>query len=347
MVHLLAAVAHEGRSLKPSDPRSCPACERGGPFSFVEPWRDPVAGGDYALWSCPACAVVFSEPRQAPPSDWYEKAAPLRAKEIQPLPSSDWRFASFLKDILPPGKILDVGCGDGGFLALAQRSGWMGLGFDYEFRMIEIAKTRGVEVKVDEFGAFCRSRAAGEFDAIVLFDVLEHTPEPSQLINLVKPLLKKGGHLALTLPNALRPLPFVREEHDYPPHHFTRWSPEAMKGFLDRNGFSIVRQDAGALKVRYLSDHLFFYALMPCVLGLAKRLMFGSSAQGKTVSELYASSGGSGVLADRSRRQKLVDAFKFVLRLLTWPAALLMWAYYTATRPLPGDCLYTLARREN
>ena len=53
----------------------------------------------------------------------------------------------------------------------------------------------------------------------------------------------------MTLPNALRPLPFVREQHDYPPHHFTRWTPEAMRGFLEREGFSVVHQDAGSLKV--------------------------------------------------------------------------------------------------
>lgn len=298
------------------------------------------------MWSCPACGVEFSEPRQAPPSDWYEKAAPLRAKEIKPLPSSDWRFASFLGEGLTPGKILDVGCGDGGFLALAQNAGWKGLGFDYEFRMIEIAKARGVEVKVDEFASFCRSRAAGEFDAIVLFDVLEHTPEPSELLNLVKPLLKKGGHIALTLPNALRPLPFTREEHDYPPHHFTRWTPDAMRGFLERNGFVVVRQDAGSLKIAYLSDHVYFYFLMPLVLSVAKSVLFGKGAEGKTITELYAAKGGGGALADKSTRQRLVDAAKTILRLITWPIGLVLWAYYTATRPLPGDCLYTLARRD-
>ena len=52
------------------------------------------------------------------------------------------------------------------------------------------------------------------------------------------------------------------------------------------------------------------------------------------------------LFADKSRRQALVDAAKTILRLFTWPAAALMWAYYLATRPLPGDCLYTLARRE-
>lgn len=304
-----------------------------------------MAGGQYSLWSCAPCGVVFSEPREPVGADWYEKAAPLRAKEKKNAPSSDWRFQTFLKKKLTPGKILDVGCGDGGFLELAQQNGWTGVGFDYETRMIALGKARGVEVHVSEFAAFCASRAAGEFDAITLFDVLEHTPEPLELLGKLIPLLKKGGHVALTLPNAMRPIPFTREEHDYPPHHFTRWTPEAMRGFLERNGFSVVHQDAGSLKLAYLSDHIYFYALMPCMLSLAKRLLFGNAEESKTVTELYASSGGTGALADKSLRQSLVDAVKLVLRLITIPVAVLMWLWYRATRPLPGDCLYTLARR--
>jgi len=291
--------------------------------------------------------VVFSEPRQAVGPEWYEKAAPLRAQEKKAPPESDWRFKMFLKESLPPGRLLDVGCGEGGFLALAQRGGWKGVGFDYEKRMIDLAKARGVEVHAVDFSAFCRSRAAGEFDAATLFDVLEHTPEPRELLALVRPLLKKGGHIALTLPNALRPLPFVREQHDYPPHHFTRWTPEAMKAFLEREGFVVLRQDAGRLKLGYLSDHIYFYALMPAALRLAKRLLFGKKDDGRTVAELYAETGAAGALSDRSRRQALVDALKLALRLFTWPAAALMWLYYRATRRLPGDCLYTLARRES
>ena len=279
-----------------------------------------------------------------PPPGWYEKAAPLRARESRAAPAADWRFAAFLREPLKPGRLLDAGCGGGEFLALAQGAGWSGVGFDYEERMIARARARGVEAHASTFEDFCASRREGEFDAAVLFDVLEHTPEPAELVDRLAPLLKPGGVLAVTLPNARRPLPFVREEHDYPPHHFTRWTPEALRGFLERRGFEVARQDAAALKVSYLSDHLYFYALMPLALGLAKRLLFGAKAEGKTITQLYAENPG-GALADKSSRQELVDLAKAVLRLVTWPAALAMWCWYSATRPLCGDCLYTLARK--
>ncbi|MDX6768227.1 MAG: class I SAM-dependent methyltransferase [Elusimicrobiota bacterium] len=328
----------------------CPACAGPGPFAKVEDWRDPVAGGAYSLHECPSCGVVFSEPRVAVGAQWYEKAAPLRAREAKAEPAKDWRFVTFLAEPLAPGRLLDVGCGDGAFLALAQTKGWKGLGFDYETRMIERGRGHGVEIVSADFETFCKGRAPGEFDAATLFDVLEHTPEPARLLALLRPLLKEGGRLAITLPNARRPIPFRREQHDYPPHHFTRWSPEAMRAFLEKNGFVVERQDAGHLRVDYLSDHLFFFGLMPFALGAAKAALFGRRKEG-TVSELYAAAGGAaaapepGSLADPALRARLVDWLKLLAKPLTWPAAFVMTAYYRATRELSGDCLYTLARR--
>lgn len=327
----------------------CPACGAAGPFAKVEDWRDPVAGGAYAIYACPACEVEFTEPRVAVGADWYEKAAPLRALEGKSEPAQDWRFTAFLNEPLKPGRLLDVGCGDGAFLALAQTRGWTGLGFDYETRMIELARQKGVDAQATDFETFCKGRAPGEFDAATLFDVLEHTPEPARLLALVRSLLKEGGRLAVTLPNARRPIPLRREQHDYPPHHFTRWSPEAMRAFLTKNGFAVVRQDAGHLRVDYLSDHLFFFGLMPLVLGVAKAVLFGKGRAG-TVTELYAARDAAaafepGSLADPLVRARLVGGLKLACRLFTWPAAFFLTAYYRSTRDLAGDCLYTLARR--
>ena len=269
----------------------CPACGSAAPLSFIEEHFDRIGGKKYRLLSCTECGVVSSEPREAVGADWYEKAAPIRGKEAHAAPEHDWRFRQFLTERFPPGagRLLDVGCGDGGFLELAARAGFHPTGFDYDERVVSKAKAKGLDAQATEFEAFCASRKVGEFDYATLFDVLEHTPEPAWFFGEVKRLLKPGGHAALTMPNARRPLPWGREEHDYPPHHFTRWSPESMRGFLERQGFEVLRQEAGTLKLRYLSDHFFFYRVMPGVLRIARGLIFGKKAEasGKTITELY------------------------------------------------------------
>lgn len=327
----------------------CPACSSAAEPAFVEEHHDRVGSKTYRLLRCPDCGVVFSEPREAVGADWYAKTAPLRGRERRPAPETDARFRRFFADGLPPGKLLDVGCGDGGFLALARERGFAVAGFDYDERVASLARAKGLsDVHAMEFSDFIESRRPAEFDAATLFDALEHTPEPAWFLAKIKTLLKPGAYLAVTLPNALRPLPWGREEHDYPPHHFTRWSPEALKRFLERQGFEVVRQEAGTLRLGYLSDHFFFYRLMPGAIALAKRVLFGGrgARDGATLSELYAgdTKAPCGGLGDKMTRQRLVNAARSVFQVVFAPAALLMKTYYRLSRPHCGDHLYTLAR---
>jgi len=334
---------------------SCPACAAQFEAAPIESHEDRIGGQRYDLFSCVSCGVVFSEPRQSVGADWYEKAAPIRAVETRPSPFRDWRYRTFLAENLPPGKLLDIGCGDGAFLALAKKRGFSVIGFDYDRRMIELARRRGIlEVESAEFSDWLSRRRDGEFDCITLFDVLEHHPEPARFLGELKRLLKPGGAVAITLPNTLRPLPWGREEHDYPPHHFTRWSPQSMNAFLESHGFRVVHQISSQLKISYLYNQFFFSVLMPRLLPPLKRALFGISGS-RTVSDLYQDAqptgmkhnGGRGIarkfLSQKLRRQRLVNGFKTLCFPIIFPAAAGMAAYYSLTTPDCGDCLYTLA----
>ncbi|MDE2143660.1 MAG: class I SAM-dependent methyltransferase [Elusimicrobia bacterium] len=324
-------------------PRSCPACGAPGGFAFVEERRDPIGGVTYRLHRCAACALVFSEPRDPVGPEWYEKAAPLRAEERRLPPARDWRFRRFLDAGLPAGRVLDVGCGDGGFLGLAQSRGWKAVGVDYEERMVAPARAKGLDAHARDYETFLRGRAAAEFDAVTLFDVLEHAPDPRALLALIKPVLKRGGRLAITFPNDSRPALFPREEYDYPPHHFTRWNARALRGFLEREGFSVVELASVGPTALWFSETLYYALIAPPALALARRLLFGAGAE-KTVTELYAG-GAPGALSDGSRRRRLATAFKRTCRVVTYPVGALL-ALIWRLKPDGGEYLYALARRE-
>jgi 2-polyprenyl-3-methyl-5-hydroxy-6-metoxy-1,4-benzoquinol methylase len=309
----------------------------------MEEHLDRIGGRKYRLLLCLDCAVVSSEPRDPVGADWYARLAPARLETARdplhgPAPERDWRFKQFFSDRLPPGKLLDIGCGGGSFMALAARRGFQPVGFDYDDRVIQQARSSGLDVHCADLEYFVEGRQPGEFDVITLFDVLEHTPEPAWFLEKIKRILKPGGHIALTMPNSQRPIPFQREEHDYPPHHFTRWSPPAMKAFLERNGFEIVRQDATTLHLRYLTDHIFFYRIMPGLLGPARRLFAKDAAGGRKPGPE------AGPLSDKVRRQRLVDLARFTFQVLASPLAALWRLRWRARRSECGDCLYTLAR---
>lgn len=335
-------------------PRPCPACEGSRDLAFVEERRDPVGGVTYKLYRCGTCALVFSEPRDPVGPDWYARSSPLRASEERPEPASDARFAFFLDADVPAGKVLDIGCGDGGFLSLAKAKGWDAAGVEHDARMVELARAKGIDAKAQDFEPYLKSRAAKEFAAVTLFDVLEHAAEPRDLVALIKPALRRGGHLAITVPNDARPTLFGREDYDYPPHHFTRWTPASLRGLLEREGFSVVELRTPGPSARWFSEMLFFHWIAPAALGLARRVLFGRAAGG-TISSLYDAApdgaptappaGLKGFLSDPLRRRRLSDAFKRACRVLTWPLGALFSVPFRLS-PGRGEHLYVLARYE-
>ena len=97
-------------------------------------------------------------------------------------------------------RLLDIGCGEGFFLFNASRAGYI---------------TKGIELSQDaaayarrEFGLDVEAKSFEElrfpenyFDVITLWQVLEHVPYPSMILEEVHRILKPGGVLAMSTPD--------------------------------------------------------------------------------------------------------------------------------------------------
>lgn len=323
---------------------SCTACASPIDGQALETCHEPVYGRDFKLHLCRACGVVFTEPQDDfPLVQWYEKASAMYGEveySVHAKAEDDLRFRWFLGRGLS-GSLLDVGCGDGRFLALAKRRGWRGTltGLDFNKEMARRAG-EGFEIHVAPLEHY-----KGQFDVVTLFDVFEHFARPAETIELLKSLVKPGGHLALTTPNAERLRLFTREEFDFPPHHFTRWSARAMTGLALRAGFIPVTVKAARCRPRDFSEQ-FFYRLFSASLPLAKRVLFGKGADsGKSVETLAAERGRGGALADRSRRKRIENALRILFNAVTYPFFGLVCLVLAVARPRSGPGLYMLARR--
>jgi 2-polyprenyl-3-methyl-5-hydroxy-6-metoxy-1,4-benzoquinol methylase len=76
----------------------------------------------------------------------------------------------------------------------------------------------------------------GQFQTIILSDVLEHIPEPHKLWAELARLLSPGGHLIMNTP-------FMHCLHEQP-HDYYRFSSHALTRFAASNGFEIIIMDA-------------------------------------------------------------------------------------------------------
>jgi SAM-dependent methyltransferase len=99
-----------------------------------------------------------------------------------------------------PGSILDVGCATGIFLDGMRQLGWRVKGVEPMHAAANYARTR---FQLDVFeGRLEDARFPDRsFDAITLWDVLEHVHEPTVVFAELARLLRPGGLLVLSLPN--------------------------------------------------------------------------------------------------------------------------------------------------
>lgn len=95
--------------------------------------------------------------------------------------------------------LLDVGCGTGDFLKLAQAKGWSVVGIEpnEQARYIANKKTRGQIFDED----YMFKLESSSFSVITLWHVLEHLPNLEQQLNEFKRLLKPNGVLIIAVPN--------------------------------------------------------------------------------------------------------------------------------------------------
>lgn len=103
-------------------------------------------------------------------------------------------------DINKKGKLLDVGCGNGLFLAYMKEFGWAVYGIEPDSQAADFARNHfGIEVTVGNLrkGMFPEN----SFDAVTMNHVIEHVHDPVEIIEQAWRLLKKDGCLVITTPN--------------------------------------------------------------------------------------------------------------------------------------------------
>lgn len=154
---------------------------------------------------------------------------PLRATILHPqwlAPSLHGRVR-LLDGIRPGDRILDVGCADGWPRARLP-SGVQYVGLDYP------ATTGWYGTRPDVFADAARIPFVDQaFDAVILFDVLEHLEHPERAIAEIFRVLKPGGALLMNTP-------FMYPLHDEP-RDFRRWTSHGHQLLAREAGFIVER----------------------------------------------------------------------------------------------------------
>jgi 2-polyprenyl-3-methyl-5-hydroxy-6-metoxy-1,4-benzoquinol methylase len=155
-----------------------------------------------------------------------------------------WKAPAFLTDHhhlqnVTPGRLLDVGCGNGAFLAAAAREGWKCSGIDFDAAAVaEANKLDGVTAEVGDL--IGRAYPVASFDAIVMSNVIEHVWNPNETVTECFRLLKSGGRLVMITPNTASSGHRIYREHWRglePPRHLFIYNRNSLRRLAQNAGF--------------------------------------------------------------------------------------------------------------
>jgi SAM-dependent methyltransferase len=129
------------------------------------------------------------------------------------------QFVQAADRFVPPGGyVLDAGCGSGNIALALARRGYRVLGIDAAPQMIELARGEarasgvpGAEFRVADV---CMTEIEPcSFDAVVSSSVLEYIADDTGLVRRLATILRPGGHLLISAPNAASLLAWLERAH--------------------------------------------------------------------------------------------------------------------------------------
>lgn len=157
-------------------------------------------GEHYQIVRCRACGLCYCSPRPGETAiecGYQGVQDPLYQEQIQGRRKTFQRNLRNLSKHKKEGDLLDIGCYLGVFLDEARKIGWKVNGIEPSRWCVEEAeKTLGLKIQQ---GTYKDAAAIQEkFDAITMWDVLEHVDSPLDALRIAHSALKEDGVLAFS-----------------------------------------------------------------------------------------------------------------------------------------------------
>ncbi len=247
----------EPAAAQPDAGPACPICahSRAVAYAVATDRLFGLAQGRYRLARCPSCGCIFQHPMPDAaaaasfyPRDYWWSDRP-RSGLSGTLSRMERAYREFvamdhvrflLRRAGNGGRsLLDIGCGSGTFLHLAERRGFAPHGMDVSARAVAAAQDQ-YRLPVLE-GDVCSDVWKGHaFDVITMFHVLEHLPDPGAAIAHAGSLLRPGGRLIVQVPNAGSVQARIFGPRWYGldvPRHLVNFTPRGLKILFEGAGF--------------------------------------------------------------------------------------------------------------
>jgi SAM-dependent methyltransferase len=199
-------------------------------FGYAVDDHHPDFPESFVVLMCARCGLGNYSPRVVGGPDLYEALG--RHKFYYEPARWDHGFAASFLQKQNLKSFFEFGCGDGKFLDCVSGIVPKVAGLDFNSAACNSARARGHEVYTD-----WAPELETPFDAIAMFQTLEHVPDPAELLKHLVALLAPNGCLIIAVPNEDGPLGELSfNPLNAPPHHTTLWPCSALKYIGEAHG---------------------------------------------------------------------------------------------------------------
>lgn len=152
------------------------------------------------------------------------------------------------------GKLLDIGAATGFFMDVAERMDWQTEGVEIGAKAAEAGRKRGFKMYTGTIGDIPGEKL---YEAVTMFDVIEHVKNPKIDLERARRLLKDRGALVIITPDSgsLYARLLGKKWHlIVPPEHLTYFTRAGLKGLLEKTGFELLemRSPSKSFTVEYI-----------------------------------------------------------------------------------------------
>lgn len=134
----------------------------------------------------------------------------------------------------PSPSLLEVGCGTGRVMGALQSVGCTVTGMDINRKALDYAKNNTTGVLIRK--SFLSYSPEKLYDAVGMFDVLEHVQEDASFLEKARKVLAKNGYLFLTVPAGEK----YWTQLDTAAGHLRRYEPDTLIAQLAKVGFRVI-----------------------------------------------------------------------------------------------------------
>ncbi|MDR1312795.1 MAG: methyltransferase domain-containing protein [Deltaproteobacteria bacterium] len=243
-------------------PRSCPVCgEPPGPGLFIK--------GGFRHVRCPSCGLIYVSlilREDVMLRYWRDELAWMSVLNSGPQEELDrLKFAYGLDaagawlEGRAPGKLLDMGAGNGTFVRTANSMGWKATALEINTECAEAMLNEGFQVIVKPLEL--SDLPHGSFDLVTFWEVLEHLAEPRLALSRVAPLFNEGGVLLVMVPNAGSLVTRILHEksNTFGGHsHLNHFDAGSLARLLESLGYQILEMETLLTELGAINNHLDF-----------------------------------------------------------------------------------------